>query len=745
MTTCPANLALDLIKKDDVFGDILTEQDLLNLNDPTAKLDQTLLLGTTAAINAKLDEQKTKKIPSAYPYDEFKDQFPTLSERISNGPISPAEVAIFVTQTGARLQDPISGLNDGADTGADNTGQDGNAQFTDTDQLSVDYSDWVPGAPPPVGVEQSLEQLDAFFDENIGKSLSGGACAAYAAVGLAIGDLLKKMAEKAESLNSLPSLDLKNFSLKEILSGFAVKIKLQLELVGSIIKKTIDKLVKKAKKVAKSVAKAVDKGIADFKNAGKSIEGLITKSQKKVKDLVSKANIKNLKDGIDKMVAGAASMFEKLTPAVLGLLMFRFCQVTEAVQGMMDKPLKNLQNVADKIKQVQQSIKSKSQQHTKTAVEAGATRMDPDQVEEKKEEVIKVQWARSVTVDRLADELIEIYEKPEGFANDFQWAGIDDRYPPANRPRIGTNQRKDLDSFKNDDDNLGYEVGSTKIMVVDNENMGTTLRKDGKDTGEPGPAWQEVKPDLFVKLMDMAHQLGLAGIEPVEMIRGFRYDIPEDDIKKGVDARKFSKGRGITVKTPTDNKGRMMYFIAASRAGFKGIAVDTDVMHLTMGNRSGIVVNDMLKEFGKVNTAFEAGDVEMGTAETIPVQLVGDALRKHLNGIWGNITFAETPPPPEENQKSEEDKELEDQPEVETASTEPPPPDIKVGGMNVPHDFPAEQVKFENDSEELMSYERDSVSGNILNYTVKGVDEEGFSYTNTVSTDYAMQLRESGV
>ena len=740
MTTCPANLALDQLKKDDIVSGILTEEDLINLNDPTKQLDQALLLATTALLNEKFDDMKTKDVPSNYTYDKFKEEFPSLSDRIGAGPLTPAEVAIFVTENGARLQDPLPGTGDDNDTNAlDDDDNNNNVQFGDADQISVDYSTWTPGAPLPVGVKVSLEQMDSFFDDNIGGTLSAGTCAAFMVIGNNIGSIIKKMKAKAESLGDIPALDLKNFSLKDILSGFVVKIKLQLDLISSTIKKTIDKLVKKAKAAAKSVAKAIDKGMADFKNAGKAIDGMITKSLKKVTDLVSDKNIKGLKDSIDKMVAGAASMFEKLTPAILGLLMFRFCQVTNAIQGMMDKPLKNLQNVADKVQQVQKSIKSKSAESTKGAVASGATRMDPDQVEKKKEEVIKVQWARSVTVDRLADELIEIYEKPEGFTNDFQWAGIDDRYPPADKPRYGTSQRKDLNKFKNDDDNLGYEVGSSKIMIVNNEDMATTLRKDGKDTGEPGPAWKEVKPDLFIKLMDMAHQLGLADIQPVEMIRGFRYDIPEADIKKGVDARKFSKGKGITVKTPTDNKGRMMYFIAASRAGFQGIAVDRDVMHLTMGNRLGVVVNEMLSEFNKVIEATDAGEVEFGTEQTIPIQLIGDALRKHVNGIWGFVTFAETPPPSEEETQ---DEAIENAPETETSSA-PTPPDIKLGGMNVPHDFPVDQIILE-EGETLESYSTDNVTGNVLTYTVKGKDEEGFSYTNQRRTGFSISMQRTG-
>ena len=739
MTTCPANLALDQLKKDDIVSGILTEEDLINLNDPTKQLDQALLLATTALLNEKFDDMKTKDVPSNYTYDKFKEEFPSLSDRIGAGPLTPAEVAIFVTENGARLQDPLPGTGDDNDTNALDDDDNNNVQFGDVDQISVDYSTWTPGAPLPVGVKVSLEQMDSFFDDNIGGTLSAGTCAAFMVIGNNIGSIIKKMKAKAESLGDNPALDLKNFSLKDILSGFVVKIKLQLDLISSTIKKTIDKLVKKAKAAAKSVAKAIDKGMADFKNAGKAIDGMITKSLKKVTDLVSDKNIKGLKDSIDKMVAGAASMFEKLTPAILGLLMFRFCQVTNAIQGMMDKPLKNLQNVADKVQQVQKSIKSKSAESTKGAVASGATRMDPDQVEKKKEEVIKVQWARSVTVDRLADELIEIYEKPEGFTNDFQWAGIDDRYPPADKPRYGTSQRKDLNKFKNDDDNLGYEVGSSKIMIVNNEDMATTLRKDGKDTGEPGPAWKEVKPDLFIKLMDMAHQLGLADIQPVEMIRGFRYDIPEADIKNGVDARKFSKGKGITVKTPTDNKGRMMYFIAASRAGFQGIAVDRDVMHLTMGNRLGVVVNEMLTEFNKVIEATDAGEVEFGTEQTIPIQLIGDALRKHVNGIWGFVTFAETPPPSEEETQ---DEAIENAPETETSSA-PTPPDIKLGGMNVPHDFPVDQIILE-EGETLESYSTDNVTGNVLTYTVKGKDEEGFSYTNQRRTGFSISMQRTG-
>jgi len=743
MTTCPANLALDQLKKDDIVSGILTEEDLINLNDPTKQLDQALLLATTALLNEKFDDMKTKDVPSNYTYGKFKEEFPSLSDRIGAGPLTPAEVAIFVTENGARLQDPLPGTGDDNDTNAFDDDDNNNVQFGDADQISVDYSTWTPGAPLPVGVKVSLEQMDSFFDDNIGGTLSAGTCAAFMVIGSNIGSIIKKMKAKAESLGDIPALDLKNFSLKDILSGFVVKIKLQLDLISSTIKKTIDKLVKKAKAAAKSVAKAIDKGMADFKNAGKAIDGMIKNSLKKVTDLVSEKNIKGLKDSIDKMVAGAASMFEKLTPAILGLLMFRFCQVTNAIQGMLDKPLKNLQNTADKVQQVQKSIKSKSAESTKSAVASGATRMDPDEVDEKKEEIIKVQKARSVGVDKLADELIEIYEKPDGFTNDFQWASGSDQYPKAKRmPRYGTIERNDLDKFKDGGSYLlGRTVGGSRIRIMDTEDMATTLRKDGKDTGEASPAWNYVKTDMFLMLMDMAQQLNfdIGEYEVVKMIRGFRYDIPEADIKTGVDARKFSKGKGITVQTPTDNKGRMMYFIAASRAGFPGIAIDTDKMHLTMGNRLGVVVNEMLSEFNKIIEKTDSGELEYGTEQTIPIQLIGDAIRKHKNDIWGNITFAETPPPSEEETQ---DEAIENTPEAETSSA-PTPPDIKLGGMNVPHDFPVDQIILE-EGETLESYSTDNVTGNVLTYTVKGQDEEGFSYTNQRRTGFSMSMQRTG-
>ena len=179
MSNCPTSLPLSQLTDTDEFKNILSGEDLLNLTDPTKQLNQALLLATTDTINDKLDDQKTKESPSAYTFDQFKDDYPTLSERIQDGPLTPAEVAIFATESGATLQSPLNSAFDNPVAGNETEGATTGDTIT-AGQVSLDFRAWTPGSNPTAQIAGALALLDTFLDDNIGASLAGGQCAAFA-------------------------------------------------------------------------------------------------------------------------------------------------------------------------------------------------------------------------------------------------------------------------------------------------------------------------------------------------------------------------------------------------------------------------------------------------------------------------------------------------------------------------------------------------------------------------------------
>lgn len=633
MSNCPTSLPLSQLTDTDEFKNILSGEDLLNLTDPTKQLNQALLSVTTDTINDKLNDQKTKQSPSAYTFDQFKDDYPTLAKKIQDDDISPAEVAIFATETGATLQSP---LNSAFDTPVDGDGGDGDGveegvttgDTIKAGQASLDFRAWTPGSYPTAQIAGALALLDSFLDDNIGSSLSGGQCAAFAALGNSLQSLLQSMKAKADSLDNIPGLDLTKFTLSEILSGEVIKVKLKLEMIGKLIKDTVEKVIEKVKNQAKSL-------VASLKDLPNSLQAQLNKAQAKVEAFTSDKNKNGVMDGIDKMIANVGSMFEKLTPAVLGLLLFRFCQVTSAIQNASETPLKSLMNTVNGIQETQKIMKSESAKATKTAVESGANRMDADDVEDQKEKARTEMRERSTKLDDLAEGHKSLYGTGDGVGE----LNVEERinnnslvydfmksYP---RPKRAKDLPKELRPYVS---KLGNDTSITEgigpIKFKGGSQIATTqLRKNGDDTGAPGPGWTLVQTKVWVQILDMANQLE----EDLIITKGFDYEST---------SKYRRKGQIVTIELPSDDiTTQLRYVIAASRAGLKGIKVFANPGRITVGNvqRGAWLDKNLQKEYDdlfKGNDVNERADSFLAGKDSTSIFALRAALDSHKRDAW---------------------------------------------------------------------------------------------------------------
>jgi len=627
MSNCPTSLPLSQLTDTDEFKNILSGEDLLNLTDPTKQLNQALLSVTTDTINDKLNDQKTKQSPSAYTFDQFEDDYPTLAKKIQDDDISLGEVAIFATETGATLQSPLNSAFDDPVDGVDTEGVT-TGDTIKAGQVSLDFRAWTPGSYPTAQIAGALALLDTFLDDNIGSSLSGGQCAAFAALGNSLQSLLQSMKAKADSLDSIPGLDLKKFTLSEILSGEVIKVKLKLEMIGKLIKDTVEKVIEKVKNQAKSL-------VASLKDLPNSLQAQLNKAQAKVAAFTSDKNKNGVMDGIDKMIANVGSMFEKLTPAVLGLLLFRFCQVTSAIQNASETPLKSLMNTVNGIQETQKIMKSESAKATKTAVESGANRMDADDVEKQKEKAQTEMRERSTKLDDLVEGHKSLYGEGDGVGqlntdrtinNDSLVYDFMKSYPRPKRSKDLPKELRPYVSKLGNDTSITGGIGPIKFKGG-SQIATTQLRKNGDDTGAPGPGWTLVQTKLWVQILDMANQLD----EDILVIKGFDYESKSKYRKKG---------QIVTIELPSDDiTTQLRYLIAASRAGLKGILLGTNPGRITVGNsaRGGWLSKTLQKEYDDLFKGATADErVESFTAgkDNTSIFALRSALKDHKRDAW---------------------------------------------------------------------------------------------------------------
>ena len=615
MSNCPSQFALAIKEAGEPFADVLTDDELLNLADPTKQFDDVTLASVTEQLNNKLNAQRNVQEPATVTGADFGKTYPVLDSRLDVNTLSTAEVAIFATETGATLTNPAL-----------------------PGQASLDMSDWAPGAQIPAGVDLTLGLLDNFFEENMGASLSSGACAAFALKLAVLGGILNTIKGKADSLGGIPGLDIGAFpSLKDYLKE-ALPAQLSLEAIKTSIEKTIDGVIEKVRKQASSVASSIE-----------NLDNTITDAINRVNAFTSDKNKDGMMDGVEKMVANLASGFEKMDAKALGLLMFRLCQVSEAIQASGEKPMNQLIAVASGVEQTKRAAKNLSAKASETAVDNGATRMDPADVNTKKEEIRDTQRSRSGNVWDIVEAYKQLYGENNdgiGMSNDLGMMDVMEldvmkSYPKVKKARhLPKSERAWVKALKSDT-TIVSGIGPIKFEGaynnVDGEGVLTHVDKAGRDTGAPGPGWTNVHESLWVQIIDMARQLGT----DVRVSHAWKHD-SNNKLQK--------KGHAVKILFDENLDNALAYTIAASRAGVKTIVTDTNEITLYKHKRGWNIGKKFQQERDNaINTTLPQSGARIDALNRLSSFAVKGVLRFHQMDHWQYYTApavgASAPPP----------------------------------------------------------------------------------------------------
>ena len=281
--------------------------------------------------------------------------YPVLSDRFEQGPITFVEIADFI-----------------------------NSNNYDIDNLNRDIADYVVRPTMPVPLDSYLGDLDYYMNKNFGASISGGICGSFnnffsQLVGLFV------LIDTATELMA----DIKNLLEKDpVKLAKSLTLAVVLQKIKDAILKIVDKVIEQLKKRVQQVVAATVAGLSNIQGASQMVYQKIQEIQNDINDLFDVDSIEEFKKKIEALMAKTSAQFERLTVENVALMMFRFCQMSEVIEGMLNKSVDGLKALATSVEVEKKVLETVSLVETKSAVENGAIRVSKKDRDEKQKEVI---------------------------------------------------------------------------------------------------------------------------------------------------------------------------------------------------------------------------------------------------------------------------------------------------------------------------------------------------------------------
>jgi len=505
-----------------IFDTLFDASSMLTQTNPLDRVDRQTAIDMTNSLNSALSNMDMTN-------------YPTLSARVNQFPITYVEVADF-----------IYGNN------------------TDTTTLYPIIRDYNPQLLLPVPFDDFLSDLDFYFDVNLGKTISGGLCGQF-------GNIFTKILGLFTLIDTAKALidDIKNLSEKDPLK----KIKsLTLQGVIKSLKENIDKIIKKLvktiKKKIEAMVDSVTDTITDICVGAERMYKKLKKMADDIKKFFEEASIEKFVERIEKFIAETSAQFERLTVENVALLMFRFCQFTELLQSLLYGGVNKLTAIAQAIAVQKTIAKNASLQETASAVDAGAVRVSvesrcktintiiTDNNEAVKKNIEEIDDSSSgLSVDGVVGDVLD---PTSGRKSELNAILSDTSKTPVLTPKEATPEELALVRTITEDGLSGY---FTFTSSVKNNNQ-----------------WQGVAPIVWVKLIRMVNMTN------IEYVVNSAHRNKKLNKEKG-GARKSIHMSGYAIDIRVSVSKRSKTFVAAQYAGFTGIGVYSTFMHLDCGSR----------------------------------------------------------------------------------------------------------------------------------------------------------------
>ncbi len=429
------------------------------------------------------------------------------------------------------------------DTGSGNStviGSDGFSDFgpgfgsqvtTDTSGLTqIERAALLTGgvtALVPALITRLFNDLDFYYDVNIGGTISSGLCKQFNST---LGDLSKAMLIVNAGKNVVT--DIINVTEKDAKKlADAIKQQGLLRTLLDLLKSIVDKLIAKVKQLMNAAVTAGTSAVESLGSAAKSIQKKISRMARDIEEFTSDTNLADIKKAVEAFIAKAASSFERLTPENIALLMFRLCQFTESLQAVMMAPAIKMNKMANQVESELKALTSVQKTNVKEAVKYGAIRVSEEDKKAKKDSVIKL--SKNIK-------------------------------PSERNVNYVTSQEPTKEEI-------------ALVSSISESGLGQNITFSSSVISDQG--WQDIDASVWYKLLRIQEQTGSSYV--VKQAATKRKN--SASALGGTSKTAHDSGYAIDINVSSDIRDDTI--VAASRAGFTGIGVYESHLHLDNGNR----------------------------------------------------------------------------------------------------------------------------------------------------------------
>lgn len=190
-------------------------------------------------------------------------------------------------------------------------------------------------------LEEYLDALEAFNDDNYGSKTTGNFCSAF-------NGLIDQFFKIKELVLSVPA----------VFKG-----------IEQLLKQLVDTITEKVKDIVNGI---ISQAI-----------GFMSKAQSmllRVVNFFSEENIEKIKKQIEEFMGSIANKFENLTPEVIAQMLFKFCQLSSAIEELMLGPSKMVSDVASRFQKAESTLTAISNQNITKATQHGAFILDRSKI-----------------------------------------------------------------------------------------------------------------------------------------------------------------------------------------------------------------------------------------------------------------------------------------------------------------------------------------------------------------------------
>lgn len=503
-TTLAARNAYMMLQNNDIaFRRGIVEFDIiLQQSNPAERYDRTTLLNLTTNVNKLKDTSAL-------------ENYPTVSSRLDQRPMTYIEVADFLQQSGYQISDVANIV--------------ASIIIAPVNPVYNTY------------VSDFLNQLDFYFTENVASSVNGGTCGALSNPFSKVMELVNKIQNAMDLVKGLA-----NFDFASLIGPLAS--------IEQVLKKIVDKLKDTLLQQVNNIVGKISGIVANLKQMGMQVLSQFRGMVENVRAFLSDLSIEGIKKKIEQFIAKAVSQFEEITPEILSLLFFRFCQFSEMIQSFMQSPIKALQEHVSRFELTTKNLESRGLQVTQTVVASGGRRVRESDASQSRRRLI---------------------DRSNGSAGGTP--------TPAATPGLSIPQYVQ--------DGTLSEQQANAILNMNDKGIpgyctfgGGVLRGGGS---VPQDGYRRVKDEVWVKLiktLDMVPDL-----KPVTINSAYRSPAYNATRKGAAKGSLHQSGMAIDVAFPgggtTENVAR--YIAAASIQGFGGIQTypPNSFTHCDIGNK----------------------------------------------------------------------------------------------------------------------------------------------------------------